>query len=119
MNEETLINAIWRKTILEEVSIGLLSIKVVIGFITLFFIIIVTGRTSILQLTPFHLIFVLVLGDFLRNTIYEDEIGVFYFIRDRIMDGSHVGRRVFNPKDEIGSFPAGCQSFHYYSRWSH
>lgn len=65
---------------MEEVSIGLLSIKVVIGFITLFFIIIVTGRTSILQLTPFHLIFVLVLGDFLGNTIYEDEIGVFYFL---------------------------------------
>ncbi|MED3655795.1 hypothetical protein P4489_15995 [Heyndrickxia sporothermodurans] len=47
-----------------EVNIGLLTIKVIVGFATLFFIIIITGRTSIYQLTPFHLVFVLVLGDF-------------------------------------------------------
>lgn len=49
---------------LADVNFGLLTIKVVVGFVTLFFIIIVTGRTSIYQLTPFHLVFVLVLGDF-------------------------------------------------------
>ena len=65
---------------MEDVNIGLLTIKVVIGFVTLFFIIVVTGRTSILQLTPFHLVFVLVLGDFLGNTIYEDQVGIFHFL---------------------------------------
>ncbi|MGG4512063.1 DUF421 domain-containing protein, partial [Heyndrickxia sporothermodurans] len=55
---------------MEEVNIGLLTIKVIVGFATLFFIIIITGRTSIYQLTPFHLVFVLVLGDLLGNTIY-------------------------------------------------
>ncbi len=65
---------------LEEVSIGLLTIKTIVGFVTLFFIIIITGRTSISQLTPFHLVFVLVLGDFLGNTIYEDKVSTFHFL---------------------------------------
>jgi len=65
---------------LEEVNIGLLTIKVIVGFATLFFIIIITGRTSIYQLTPFHLVFVLALGDFLGNTIYEDKVGIFHFL---------------------------------------
>ncbi|WP_299095237.1 hypothetical protein [uncultured Metabacillus sp.] len=66
---------------MEEVNIGLLTIKVIVGFVTLFFIIIITGRTSISQLTPFHLVFVLVLGDFLGNTIYEDKF-TFYMPSD-------------------------------------
>ncbi|MEM5595051.1 DUF421 domain-containing protein [Niallia circulans] len=65
---------------MEEVTIGLLTIKVIVGFATLFFIIIITGRTSIYQLTPFHLVFVLVLGDLLGNTIYQDKIGIFHFL---------------------------------------
>lgn len=65
---------------MEEVNIGLLTIKVIVGFATLFFIIIITGRTSIYQLTPFHLVFVLVLGDFLGSTIYEDKLGIFLFL---------------------------------------
>lgn len=65
---------------MEEVNIGLLTIKTIVGFVTLFFIIIITGRTSIYQLTPFHLVFVLVLGDFLGNTIYEDKVRTFHFL---------------------------------------
>ncbi|MCM3241569.1 DUF421 domain-containing protein [Cytobacillus oceanisediminis] len=63
-----------------EVFLGLMTIKVIVGFVTLFFIIIITGRTSISQLTPFHLVFVLVLGDFLGNTIYENKVGIFHFL---------------------------------------
>ncbi|MGY6210003.1 DUF421 domain-containing protein [Cytobacillus firmus] len=65
---------------MSEVFLGLLTIKVIVGFVTLFFIIIITGRTSISQLTPFHLVFVLVLGDFLGNTIYENKVGIFHFL---------------------------------------
>ncbi|WP_404406870.1 DUF421 domain-containing protein [Jeotgalibacillus malaysiensis] len=65
---------------MEEVNLGLLTIKIIVGFVTLFFIIIVTGRTSIYQLTPFHLVFVLVLGDFLGSTIYEDKVTIFHFL---------------------------------------
>ena len=65
---------------MEEVHIGLLTIKVIVGFATLFFIIIITGRTSIYQLTPFHLVFVLVLGDILGNSLYQDKVGIFHFL---------------------------------------
>lgn len=65
---------------MDGISIGLLSIKIIIGFITLFFIINITGRTSIYQLTPFHLVFVLLLGDLLGDTIYEDRIRVVHFL---------------------------------------
>ncbi|WP_077620381.1 DUF421 domain-containing protein [Bacillus sinesaloumensis] len=65
---------------MEEVKIGILTIKVIVGFATLFFVITITGRTSIYQLTPFHLVFVLVLGDFLGSTIYEDKVGIFHFL---------------------------------------
>lgn len=65
---------------MEEVNIGLLTIKVIVGFVALFFLIIITGRTSIAQLTPFHLVYVLVLGDFLGNTIYQDKVRTFHFL---------------------------------------
>src|SRR5690606_2408867 len=52
--------------------------KVIGGFATFFFIIIITGRTSLYQLTPCHLVFVLVLGDLLGNTIYQDKVGLFH-----------------------------------------
>jgi uncharacterized membrane protein YcaP (DUF421 family) len=65
---------------LEEISISFLTIKVIVGFVALFFIIIISGRTSISQLTPFHLVFILVLGDFLGSTIYEDKVKIFHFL---------------------------------------
>lgn len=65
---------------MEEINIGVMTIKVIVGFFALFFIIIITGRTSISQLTPFHLVFVLVLGEFLGSTIYEDKISTFHFL---------------------------------------
>ncbi|MRX56888.1 DUF421 domain-containing protein, partial [Bacillus idriensis] len=65
---------------MEEINISFLTIKVIVGFVALFFIIIITGRTSISQLTPFHLVFILVLGDFLGNTIYEDKVRIFHFL---------------------------------------
>ncbi|WP_085520949.1 DUF421 domain-containing protein [Tuberibacillus sp. Marseille-P3662] len=65
---------------MEEVNIGLLTIKLVIGFVALFFIVIVTGKTSIYQLTPFHLVFVLLLGDLLGSIIYQDQLGIISFL---------------------------------------
>lgn len=65
---------------MESIHLGLLSIKLIIGFISLFLIIILTGRTAINQLTPFHFIFVLVLGEFLGSTIYDNNIRIFHFL---------------------------------------
>lgn len=65
---------------MEDLNVGLLTLKLVLSFATLFFIIYITGRTSITQLTPFHLIFVLVLGEIVGNTFYEDQVGTFAFL---------------------------------------
>ncbi|MDR6227141.1 DUF421 domain-containing protein [Desmospora profundinema] len=65
---------------MEEVHIGLLTIKLVLGFIALFIVIKVTGRTSINQLTPFHLVFVFVLGELVGNMLYEQHVGILVFV---------------------------------------
>ncbi|KIN28049.1 hypothetical protein B4073_4330 [Bacillus subtilis] len=63
-----------------EVFLGLLTIKVIVGFATLFFIIIITGRTSIYQLNPVSLSFCVSTWRFFRNNIYEDKVGIFHFL---------------------------------------
>ncbi|WP_342743402.1 DUF421 domain-containing protein [Domibacillus antri] len=65
---------------LETVDLGLLTIKVIVGFAALFFIILVSGKTSINQLSPYHLVFVLVLGDFLGSTLYDNQVSTFHFL---------------------------------------
>lgn len=65
---------------MENIFIGMLTIKVVVGFAVLFFIVILTGKTSINQLTPYHLVFVLVLGDLLGNTLYDDKVEIYHFL---------------------------------------
>ncbi|OAH57690.1 MULTISPECIES: DUF421 domain-containing protein [Bacillaceae] len=65
---------------MENIFIGMLTIKIVVGFAALFFIVILTGKTSINQLTPYHLVFVLVLGDLLGNTLYDDTVELYHFL---------------------------------------
>ncbi|WP_042347146.1 DUF421 domain-containing protein [Bacillus massiliigorillae] len=65
---------------MDEVSLGLIALKVVIGFISLYCILLITGRTSISQLTPFHFIFILMLDDFLGHVIYENKLSIFKFL---------------------------------------
>lgn len=65
---------------MEEINIGLTTLKVVIGFSMLFFIITVTGKVSINELSPYHLVFLLVLGDFLGEALYANEIHIGHFL---------------------------------------
>ena len=58
----------------------LITFKAVIGFISLFLAVRLTGRVSLNELTPFHLVFVLVLGNFLGNAVYENKVTVLDFI---------------------------------------
>lgn len=61
-------------------SLGLIAMKVVIGFISLYFILFVTGRKSISQLTALHFIFLLMLDDFLGHVIYENDVSIFKYL---------------------------------------
>ncbi|MGG3450609.1 DUF421 domain-containing protein [Domibacillus aminovorans] len=65
---------------MENIFIGMLTIKIVVGFAFLFFIINLTGKTSINQLSTYHLVFVLVLGDLLGNTLYDEQVKVYQFL---------------------------------------
>lgn len=65
---------------MESLHIGLLTLKIIVGFVALFIVVYLTGRTALNQLTPFHFIFVLVLGEFLGSTLYEDKIKIFHFL---------------------------------------
>lgn len=65
---------------LSEIHLGLLTAKVIVGFFALFGIVKLTGRSSINQLTPFHFIFVLGLGDLFGSTIYDNKIKLFHFL---------------------------------------
>lgn len=65
---------------MEEIGIGLLTIKIIIGFATLFLILTLTGKVSINELSPYHLVFVLVLGDFLGESLYENKLSLFHFL---------------------------------------
>ncbi|MFX3673858.1 MAG: DUF421 domain-containing protein [Paenisporosarcina sp.] len=60
--------------------IGTLTVKVIVGFVALFIIVFISGRNSINQLTPFHLVFVMVLGDFLGNAVYEEVVNLLHFL---------------------------------------
>lgn len=66
--------------ILGEVSLGLIALKVFIGFISLYLILLITGRTSISQLTPFHFVFILMLDDFLGHVIYENNVSILKYL---------------------------------------
>lgn len=63
-----------------DIHLGLLTVKVIVGFFALFGIVKLTGRSSINQLTPFHFIFVLGLGDLFGSTIYDDKVKLFHFL---------------------------------------
>lgn len=65
---------------MDELSLGLITMKIIIGFISLYFILIVTGKTSISQLTPFHFIFILMLDDFLGHVIYENHVSIYKYL---------------------------------------
>ena len=65
---------------MDEINLGLIAIKEVVGFISLYIVLNLTGRTSISQLTPFHFVFVLLLDDFLGHIIYEKNQSIFVFL---------------------------------------
>lgn len=64
---------------MDEVSLGLIALKIGIGFISLYFVLAVTGRIGVSQLTPIHFVFVLLLDDFLGHIIYEKNGSIFVY----------------------------------------
>nr|WP_263324571.1 DUF421 domain-containing protein [Neobacillus sp. Marseille-Q6967] len=57
-----------------------LTIELIIGFFTIFFIINIVGRKLINQITPFTFISSIVLSEILGNALYDEKIGAFKII---------------------------------------
>jgi len=70
---------------LDVVNLGLITSKIILGFISLYFILIVTGRTSITQLTPYHFVFLMLLDDLLGHIIYEKNQSIYEFLYAAIL----------------------------------
>ncbi|WP_455661123.1 DUF421 domain-containing protein [Pradoshia sp.] len=65
---------------MDEASFGLMALKIIIGFISLYFVLIITGRVGVSQLTPIHFVFILLLDDFLGHIIYEKNDNIFEYL---------------------------------------
>lgn len=61
-------------------NLGHLTIELIIGFVALFLLTKVLGKTHINQLTPFDFISSIVLGELLGNAVYDKEINLFYIM---------------------------------------
>ncbi|MCJ7843435.1 DUF421 domain-containing protein [Lederbergia sp. NSJ-179] len=62
-----------------------LTIELIIGFIMLFFLVKILGKTIINQITPFTFIGAIVLGELLGNALYDEKIGIKYIIFSMIL----------------------------------
>lgn len=57
-----------------------LTIELLVGFFALLIVTNILGKMQIGQLTPFHFISALVLGELLGNAVYDKEIGIKYVL---------------------------------------
>ncbi len=64
-----------------------MTIELIIGFIVLFLVTKVIGKTQINQLTAFDFISALVMGELLGNAIYDREISIFFVIYALVLWG--------------------------------
>ncbi|MGB4177094.1 MAG: DUF421 domain-containing protein [Halanaerobiales bacterium] len=56
------------------------TIKLLVGFISLFLVTRLLGKTQINQITPFDFVSAMVMGELFGNIIYDREVNVFYAI---------------------------------------
>ncbi len=57
-----------------------ITIKLVVGFISLFLVTRLLGKTQINQITPFDFVSAMVMGELFGNIIYDREVNVFYAV---------------------------------------
>ncbi|NLM97393.1 MAG: DUF421 domain-containing protein [Halanaerobiaceae bacterium] len=57
-----------------------ITVKLVVGFISLFLVTRLLGKTQINQITPFDFVSAMVMGELFGNVIYDREVNVFYAV---------------------------------------
>ncbi|MBP1913090.1 uncharacterized membrane protein YcaP (DUF421 family) [Lederbergia galactosidilyticus] len=62
-----------------------LTIELIIGFIMLFILVKILGKTIINQITPFTFIGAIVFGELLGNALYDEKVGIQYVVFSMIL----------------------------------
>lgn len=60
--------------------LGKLTLQLILGLFSLLIITKILGKTQISQVTPFHFISALVLGELLGNVVYDKDVNIFIFL---------------------------------------
>jgi uncharacterized membrane protein YcaP (DUF421 family) len=73
-----------------NLHIGQLTVELTVGFVALFLLTKVLGKTQISQITPFDFISSIFLGELVGNAMYDDETSIFVILYAIIIWGSMV-----------------------------
>jgi uncharacterized membrane protein YcaP (DUF421 family) len=73
-----------------DVNIGQLTTELIVGFIALFILTKILGKTQISQITPFDFISSIFLGELVGNAMYDDETSIFVILYAILIWGSLV-----------------------------
>ncbi|MBD7966025.1 YetF domain-containing protein [Fictibacillus norfolkensis] len=73
-----------------DIHVGQLTTELIVGFIALFLLTKVLGKTQISQITPFDFISSIFLGELVGNAMYDDETSIFVILYAILIWGSMV-----------------------------
>ncbi|MBY6036280.1 DUF421 domain-containing protein [Fictibacillus nanhaiensis] len=73
-----------------DIHVGQLTVELTVGFLSLFILTKVLGKTQITQITPFDFISSIFLGELVGNAMYDDEISIFVILYAIVIWGSMV-----------------------------
>jgi uncharacterized membrane protein YcaP (DUF421 family) len=73
-----------------DFHVGQLTVELTVGFISLFILTKILGKTQISQITPFDFISSIFLGELVGNAMYDDEISIFMILYAILIWGTLV-----------------------------
>jgi uncharacterized membrane protein YcaP (DUF421 family) len=73
-----------------DIHVGQLTTELIVGFLALFILTKILGKTQISQITPFDFISSIFLGELVGNAMYDDETSIFVILYAILIWGSLV-----------------------------
>lgn len=73
-----------------DIHVGQLTTELIVGFIALFLLTKILGKTQISQITPFDFISSIFLGELVGNAMYDDETSIFVILYAILIWGTMI-----------------------------
>lgn len=73
-----------------DIHVGQLTTELIVGFVALFILTKILGKTQISQITPFDFISSIFLGELVGNAMYDDETSIFVILYAILIWGTMV-----------------------------